>query len=302
MNVSMQDSYNLGWKIANVVKGLASPAILKTYQSERRRIAQDLIEFDHKFSRLFSGRPAKDEADAVGISLQEFKSVFQKGAMFAAGLSVQYGPSLLVCKDGDPKTEENGTLQTAGALEIVGKQELAANVKLGMRFPDAQVVNQSSSRPDPFTRFLRSDGRFRIVIFAGNLTDSAQRKRVDTLCSERTAGDSFLPRFTPRGAPLDSVMELLTIHSGPRTALNLLDLPDILHPFDRTTGWDYDKVFVDDESYHEGHGHAYEAYGVDRQRGCVVILRPDQHVAWIGELEDIKAMEKFFSGILINQR
>jgi phenol 2-monooxygenase len=65
---------------------------LKTYQSERRRIAQDLIEFDRKFSRLFSGRPAKDVMDAEGISMDEFKNAFVKGNMFASGI----GESTLV--------------------------------------------------------------------------------------------------------------------------------------------------------------------------------------------------------------
>jgi len=59
---------------------------LKTYQSERRRIAQDLIEFDHKFSRLFSGRPAQDVMDEEGISIDEFKNAFMKGNMFASGI------------------------------------------------------------------------------------------------------------------------------------------------------------------------------------------------------------------------
>ena len=42
-------AYNLGWKVANVVNGVADRSILKTHQSERRRIAQDLIDFDHRF-------------------------------------------------------------------------------------------------------------------------------------------------------------------------------------------------------------------------------------------------------------
>lgn len=79
-------AFNLGWKIANVVKGTCDRSILKTYQSERRRIAQDLIDFDHRFSRLFSGRPAKDVMDAEGISMDEFKSAFEKGNMFASGI------------------------------------------------------------------------------------------------------------------------------------------------------------------------------------------------------------------------
>lgn len=60
MNISMQDCYNLGWKLGLVCRGIAQPNILKTYQSERRRVARDLIEFDNRFARLFSGRPAKD--------------------------------------------------------------------------------------------------------------------------------------------------------------------------------------------------------------------------------------------------
>ena len=60
MNISMQDCYNLGWKLGLVIKGIAQPSILDTYQSERRRVAQDLIAFDQRFAKLFSGRPAKD--------------------------------------------------------------------------------------------------------------------------------------------------------------------------------------------------------------------------------------------------
>lgn len=60
MNISMQDCYNLGWKLGLVIKGVAQPSILNTYQSERRRVAQDLIAFDQRFAKLFSGRPAKD--------------------------------------------------------------------------------------------------------------------------------------------------------------------------------------------------------------------------------------------------
>lgn len=79
-------AFNLGWKVANVVNGVAERPILKAYQSERRRIAQDLIDFDYRFSRLFSGRPAKDVKDEEGISMAEFKDVFEKGNMFASGI------------------------------------------------------------------------------------------------------------------------------------------------------------------------------------------------------------------------
>lgn len=39
---------------------------------------------------------------------------------------------------------------------------------------------------------------------------------------------------------------------------------------------DLHKVYVDDEHYNSGHGHAYEKYGIDPEVGAVVIVRPDQ--------------------------
>ena len=60
--------------------------MLKTYESERQQVAQDLIAFDHRFSRLFSGRPAKDVMDEEGINMDEFKNAFVKGNMFASGI------------------------------------------------------------------------------------------------------------------------------------------------------------------------------------------------------------------------
>jgi len=79
-------AYNLGWKLAHVVKGLSEGSILKTYESERKSIAEQLIAFDHRFSRLFSGRPAKDVMDEEGVSMEEFQKAFEKGNEFASGV------------------------------------------------------------------------------------------------------------------------------------------------------------------------------------------------------------------------
>lgn len=286
MNVSMQDCFNLGWKVALVTKGVAKRSILGSYQSERQSVAKDLIDFDHRFSRLFSGRPAKDVMDEGGISMAEFKDAFLKGNMFASGLSVDYGPSSLVAKiEGD------------GAQ---AKQALATGLPLGMRFNSFKVLNQADARPWHFQERLKADGRFRVVLFAGDILNPAQKARVDTFCTALDAPSGFLHRSTPPGAPVDSVIEVLTIHSSKRTETELLrDFPSILHPRDERTGWDYDKVFVDDESYHEGFGDAYSNYGVDKERGCVVVVRPDQYVGWIGELEDSDQLQRYFEGCLV---
>jgi phenol 2-monooxygenase len=258
MNVSMQDTYNLAWKVG---------------------VAKALIEFDHKFSRLFSGRPARDVIDEEGVSMDEFKKVFEKGNYFASGLSVEYGDSIAV--------DVQGT-----------KQDLAKNVKVGMRFPSFKVLNQADARPWHFQEWMKSDGRFRIVLFAGNVRDARQKGRVQDFCQALAKESSFLHRVTPADASIDSIIEILTLHSTPRREVEFFDFPDLLHPFDAEKGWDYNKVFVDDDSYHEGHGKAYEGYGVDAEKGCIVVLRPDQYVAFVGDVEDLAALDRYFGGVL----
>lgn len=299
MNVSMQDTYNLCWKISAVLKGTADRRILKTYQSERRRIAQDLIAFDHKFSRLFSGRPATDMMDEAGISMEEFKNAFEKGNLFASGVAVDYGASLIVAKDGSSIDQGDGTdVGVINSKRAVSKQQLALNVKLGMRMPSFKVLNQSDARPWHFQEILRSTGQWRLVVFAGDVSDKAQMSRVQQLGETLAAKDSFISRFSPAGKPIDSVIEILTIHRAPRALTELHDFHEIFHPYSKRDGWDYWKIYADDISYHEGHGQAYENYGVDKKKGCAVILRPDQYVSWVGELEDVQDMDRFFSGFM----
>jgi phenol 2-monooxygenase len=300
MNVSMQDTYNLCWKISSVLNGTSDRSILKTYQSERRRIAQDLIAFDHKFSRLFSGRPAKDMMDEAGINMAEFKSAFEKGNLFASGVAVDYGASVLVAKDGSSAEQGDGTdvSQKTSSLRVIGKQNLASEIKLGMRMPSFKVLNQSDARPWHFQELLRSTGQWRIVVFAGDVSNKTQMDRVQKLGEALSSLESFISRFTPRGKSINSVIEILTVHSAPRTSVELHGFPDIFHPFSEREGWDYWKIYADDLSYHEGHGQAYDNYGVDKNNGCVVILRPDQYVSWIGDLEDVNDMDRFFSGFM----
>lgn len=77
----MQDTYNLGWKLGLVCNKILRRDVLSTYELERKQIADQLIAFDHKFSRLFSGRPAKDILDETGVSMEEFSKAFELSHM-----------------------------------------------------------------------------------------------------------------------------------------------------------------------------------------------------------------------------
>ncbi|ENH70890.1 Phenol 2-monooxygenase [Fusarium oxysporum f. sp. cubense race 1] len=294
MNVSMQDSFNLGWKVANVVKGLASRSILKTYETERKGIAQALIDFDHKFSRLFSGRPAKDIMDEEGISMDEFREAFEKGNLFASGIAVDYGQSNIVAK---AAADDTGLKDVA-----VKRQGLAPEIKLGMRMPSVKVLNQADARPWHLQELLRSNGAWRLLVFPGDIDLDNQNKRMKTLCDKLSAESSFLKRFTPPSARYDSVIEVITVHASKRQDHEIFDFPEVLRPYHEVDGWDYNKIFVDDESYHEGHGRLYETFGIKPDEGCVVILRPDQYVSYVGGLENYDELDGFFSEFMIRQK
>src|SRR6476659_9012276 len=76
MNVSMNDNWNLGWKLGAVLDGTAKPELLHTYSEERQKIAKQLIEFDREFSKMFSAH-ATESGDVVeGIDPEEFQEYF----------------------------------------------------------------------------------------------------------------------------------------------------------------------------------------------------------------------------------
>lgn len=72
----------------------------------------------------------------------------------------------------------------------------------------------------------------------------------------------------------------------------MLDLPELFHPFDYIMGWDYWKAFADDRDQ------TYNGYGIDKGGlGCRLLSRPDQHVAWIGSIEDTTGLNQYFSSL-----
>jgi len=100
------------------------------------------------------------------------------------------------------------------------------------------------------------------------------------------------------GEDVDGVIEVLTVISSERAAINLTEYPDISWPACGKYGYrKYNTVFTDEVSYHEGGGHAYKGYGVDSDGpGAVILIRPDQYVADILPFETcVSQLAEFFS-------
>jgi phenol 2-monooxygenase len=146
MNVSLQDGYNIGWKLGAVLIGQTGPELLETYILEREKVATDLIEFDRYFMQLFSSKYREEN----GITEQYFSEQFTKALRYTAGLTSRYGDSLI--------TSSNSS--TPG---------VAKHLTVGMRFPSTQVVRFCDARPMQLVRALPADGRWRVVYFAGDI-------------------------------------------------------------------------------------------------------------------------------------
>lgn len=153
MNVSLQDGYNMGCKLGEVLTGLAKPEILETYVLERQKVAVDLINFDRYFSKLFS---------SGGNSPTEFQEGFIKSGKYTAGMTARYDPSVIIS-------------------DIDKAARLATNIAVGMRLPSAQVVRFCDSKPEQLAKALKSDGRWRVMAFVGDLTIPQNQTRLNAV-------------------------------------------------------------------------------------------------------------------------
>lgn len=258
-------AYNLGWKVAHVLKGISKPSILKTYETERREVAQQLISFDEHFSaKLSSGG--------------DIQNVFAEALPFTSCTTIEYGPSMLIAKVG---------------ASIVSKQDLAQHVVVGQRFPSQQVIDQASGCPLQFQEKFLSDGKYRIVVFAGDISRPEQLKRVEVFGETLGLPQSFLRRYSGQQKDAENIFEVLVLHSSRRQDVQFCELPLVLCAHSKSN------VYADNIPYVGGLGTAYQAYGIDILTGCIVVVRPDGHVMFVGEFEDSGELDKIFSEILL---
>ena len=262
MNVSMADAWNLGWKLAAVLRGVARPELLRTYSSERQAVAKELIDFDREFSKLFRGRQAQ------AVDPETFQRYFVAQGRFTAGVATTYGPSLIT-----------------GAATF---QQLAEGFPIGMRFHSAPVIRLADAKPMQLGHAARADGAWRIYVFADH-------ERV--LAGELFASlGSVIRRFTPAGADPDAVIDLRAVFQQGHRELAVEELPPVLLPRKGSLGLiDYEKAFCPDLAA----GDIFEARGVDRARGAMVVVRPDQYVAHVLPLDARDALAEFFAATLI---
>lgn len=279
----MNDSYNLGWKLASVLRGRTCPALLHTYSEERQAIAQLLIDFDKTMSRMFAAKP-KDKADANdkdAVDPTVFQDYFTRQGRFMAGVETTYKPGVL--------TSTNKQYQN-----------LAAGYTVGTRFQSSPVLRVADAKPIHLGHELKADGRWRIVLFGDKSEPTCSSSPLASMCDFLST--TLIPRYTKHGVDIDSIIDVRAVLQQSRQTFNITELPPLLLPHKGKLGiQDYEKAFTDEESYNFGHGRIYDTRGIDRERGVVIVVRPDQYVSAVLPLsaDAHEELVQFFDGFMI---
>lgn len=276
MNVSMQDTFNLGWKLIHVLSGRADPRLLRSYTQERLTEAKRLVETDHQWSRVMSAPTTQAERD--GTQEPRIIRQFKDNLAFTGGTAVKYDTSYLFA---------------AGQY-----QALATGEEIGRRFHSAPVVRVSDVKQMHLGHVAQADARWCIYAFAKNSDSSTPGSAIHQLADWlETNPSSPLVKHRHRGDDIDAVIDFRAVFQQTFDELAYEQMPSLLKPKTGKLGLqDHEKVFCVD---HKGAGDIFEMRGIDRSRGCMVVVRPDQYVAHVLPLDGVGELAAFFAGVLL---
>lgn len=267
MNVSIQDGFNISWKLGQVLSGRSPATLLQTYSTERQVTAKNLIDFDKEWSTLMA-TPQSELPDAN--YLEQF---YVKTAEFPAGFMTEYAPSMI----------------TTGT----DAQRLASGFPIGKRFKSAQVRRVCDGKLIHLGHQAKADGRWRIHVFADQFAPFEGESNVAALADwlENDAA-SPLSRYRRDGDDLDAVFDIDVTYRQHHHAFNVTDVPTVFRPTVGPFELEYlEKVYaaLPEDSIFDRREVA--------ANGAVVVVRPDQYVGGIFALDDTDSLSRYLAGI-----
>jgi phenol 2-monooxygenase len=204
---------------------------------------------------------------------------FVQHGRYTAGTATRYLPALL----------------TGASMH----QDLAKGLTIGTRFHSTPVLRMGDGKLMQLGQTLLADGRWRLIAFAGQSDKAQATSPLGKLCNYLSESpQSPLKRFTPAGADIDAVFDVRAVLQQSHHELSIDAMPALLFPKKGCYGLrDYEKVFcaLSDESQN-----IYNLRRIDRQNGCLVIVRPDQYIAHLLPPEDTDALAAFFDGFMLD--
>ena len=276
MNVSMSDSFNLGWKLITVLRGQASPDLLQTYSAERQAVAKELIDFDREFSQLFNTEKSTNNSSSTEFKAgnpERLQSYFVKHARYTAGVEIQYAPSMI---SASPK-----------------HQKLAGGYIIGTRFHSAPVIRIADTKRIELGHIIKADFRWRIFVFSGRET-SKTIALGEFLSASAT---SPVVQLAQPDLDIDSVIDIRVVFQEVEDTYLFEQMPQVFFPTKGVYGLrDYEKIFRSDNTLNQD---IFDLRKIHRGNGCMVIVRPDQYIANVLPLDATSDVSRFFAGFMI---
>ena len=128
-NTSVQDSYNLAWKLAAVLNGQAGPDLLETYSTERAPVAKQIVTRANKSSREFG-----QFFEVLGLTKAETEEEMRE----------QIDERKANTANGRAKREA-----LVSAMELKNYEFNAHGVELGQFYQSTAIVGDGATRPVP---------------------------------------------------------------------------------------------------------------------------------------------------------
>jgi hypothetical protein len=228
---------------------------------------------------MFSDRPKHAAGgEAEGVDPKEFQRYFEQHARFTAGMGTHYRPSA-IC--GQPV-----------------HQHLASGFVIGTRFHSAPVVRITDARVLHLGHAGKADGRWRLYAFAGANDHVDAQAGVRALCKFlEESPESPVRRHTRAGQDSDAVFDLRAIFQQGHRELAIESMPALLLPRKGRHGLrDYEKVFCPDL---KNGLDIFAVRGIDRARGALVVVRPDQYIAHVLPLGAHRELAEFFAAFML---
>ena len=223
--------------------------------------------------------PPKDpnRPELGGLDPADLQAYFVKSGRYTAGVATHYPPA---------------TVLTAEATH----QNLAKGFTIGMRFHSAPVVRLADAKPVHLGHAARADGAWRIYAF-DDASGQRLRKLADFLAE---SPNSPIRRFTPAEANIDSVIDVRAVFQQGHRDLKVEELPSILLPRKGRFGLiDYEKAYCPDL---KNGPDIFELRRIDREKGAIVVARPDQYVSNVLPLDGHDELTAFFGRFLLDRQ
>ena len=148
MNTGIQDSFNLGWKLAHVVKGISPPSLLETYTEERLPVVAEMLDLTTKILKATIDKPGNEAGWRRTGNLNQ--------------LGVNYRWSSIVVDQNTDSGAGPGAREAHSAYDV----EAGGPLRAGDRAPDAPgLVNQKSGESTRIFKLL-SPTYHTVLIFA----------------------------------------------------------------------------------------------------------------------------------------